>query len=161
MLQSDKLRPEREPCFIRFGARGQQRMLRLAALIPLAEVLAQASTLRLAFTQESQGLLLTIDGPEIQAFLPQIHVAAERWHTAIGSLTIAAQPLGDAYGLPIEPTIRHILIQSEPDGQSNADELARSMLRQMFERMLAREEDVRRGEAVSYTHLDVYKRQVM
>ena len=146
MLQSDKLRPEREPCFIRFGARGQQRMLRLAALIPLAEVLAQASTLRLAFTQESQGLLLTIDGPEIQAFLPQIHVAAERWHTAIGSLTIAAQPLGDAYGLPIEPTIRHILIQSEPDGQSNADELARSMLRQMFERMLAREEDVRRGE---------------
>lgn len=121
-------------------------MLYLAVIIPLAQALSEASTLRLAFTDESQGLLLTIDGPEIQAFLPGIQAAAERWKATIGPLTIAAQPLSDAYGLPLGPGIVHRLVQSESSGLSDAAELGRGMLRQMFEKMLAREEDVRRGE---------------
>lgn len=144
-LQSNKLRPEREPCFIRFGERGQQRMLRLAAILQLAQALSQASTLRLAFTEESQGLLLTMDGPEMQAFLQKIQKAAERWISAIGPLTIEAQPLSDAYTLPVSDIVQHSLIQTELNGLSDAAESARRILRQMFERLLAREEDVRSG----------------
>jgi CHAD domain-containing protein len=149
-LQRPKLRPQREPALLALGARNQARARRLAAILQLARTLSAQPAAHVALHAGADGAILYTN-----ASADALASAAQRWSKVIGPLTVA--PPADEDGAIDPAKLEAVELPSiETSGALRADEPyaegARRMLRRMFDRMLAREEEVVRGEEPEDVH---------
>jgi CHAD domain-containing protein len=152
-FQREKLRSQREVAFLRLNDRDRERAIRLAATLQLADAIAQSPAVQLAAQTDQDATILTIEGPGCSQLADKIRVRGELWREAIGKLTIVGSdadvPLTNA-----EPEAR-LSVPAARDalsGDELAGEGARRVLRRFFERMLAREEAIRKAEDPEDVH---------
>lgn len=159
-LQRDKLRPQREPAFLRLDPKDQKLALRLAAILHVAAALERRTTAELRAIQiHDDQTTLVLDRPADS--LAQTDLADELWREAFGKISVQtseeaadtlAQPLGsasedgsDALDTIVLPNISRgrlaLLGGDEPIAEG-----ARWVLRRFFDKMLAREDGVRKGD---------------
>lgn len=145
-LLREKPRPQREPALIALGDKDGDRALRLAALLRLADGLLAAGGIASAAVSGGATYVLAA-GDAAPA-----EDRADLWRRAIGELTIAS---GDASAAPTAPPEEGAEAPPIPgalSGGEGAAEGARRVLRRFFERMLAREDGVRKGEDPEDVH---------
>jgi CHAD domain-containing protein len=152
-FQREKLRSHREVAFLRLNDRDRERAIRLAAILQLSDTIAQSPAVQLTAQTDQDATIITIEGPDCQQLAEKISVRGELWREAIGKLAIigrdAESPLTHS-----EPTAR-LSVPAALDalsGDELAGEGARRVLRRFFERMLAREESIRKAEDPEDVH---------
>jgi CHAD domain-containing protein len=152
-FQRAKLRTHREAAFLRLDDRGRIRALRLAAILRLAVRIASSPATQLAARLDMDETCVTIDGVDDAELAAQSQEWGGLWRDQIGPLAVLigdATPdlvSAEAFELPSLPPAPLALSGLEPAGEG-----ARRVLRRFFERMLAREEDVRGGEDAEDLH---------
>jgi exopolyphosphatase/guanosine-5'-triphosphate,3'-diphosphate pyrophosphatase len=100
-FQRDKVRPRREPAFLRLGANDRQTVLRLAALLQLADGIGSAPTADLIAAQIDQGqTVLVIRGLENVEDIARTR--GKLWRKVFGQLGVRVGEPGDL-GEPIPP----------------------------------------------------------
>ncbi len=164
-FQRDKLRRTREPAFLRLDQADQQQALQLAAVLHLATALEGRGTDEFWFNSDKAGHTLLIGGTNAEETALLASARAERWHRAIGDLTVrpvtpadsvtAIEPLADSAPDDTPARAAAALARGTPArlmGEELLTEAARRMLRRQFERMLAREDNVRSGEDPEDVH---------
>jgi CHAD domain-containing protein len=152
-FQRPKLRTHREAAFLRLDDRSRIRALRLAAILQLAARIAESPATQLAARLDIDETCVTIDGADAPELAAQAQEWGGLWRDQIGQLAVL---IGDATpDLAPAEELELPSISAAPlalSGLEPAGEGARRVLRRFFERMLAREEDVRGGEDAEDLH---------
>jgi len=167
-FQRDKVRPRREPAFLRLDANDRQAVLRLAAILQLADGIDGSPTADLIAAQIDEGrTVLVIRGLENVEDVTRTR--GKLWRKVFGQLAIRAGEPGDP-GEPIPPfsasevdegqrILVDIRIPLAEAGQSlllSGDEPiaegARRILRRFFDQLLARERRVLKREDPEDVH---------
>jgi CHAD domain-containing protein len=157
-FQREKLRPNREPAFLRLGQKDQRTALRLAAILRIAGAIeARALDLQLA-PGADQAFTLIVGGAGAAEAIAALEEQAQLWRESIGPLAVRVAAAGElAVDLPLptngatgEEWLPAPLDQ--PIGGEPIAEAARRMLRRFFDKLLAREEAVIKGEDVEDIH---------
>ncbi|GAB4111257.1 MAG: hypothetical protein Fur005_02400 [Roseiflexaceae bacterium] len=152
-FQRSKLRTHRETAFLRLRDRERVQALRLAAILQCTNTIAQSSASQLAIRHELGEAAVQVAGPQSPNIADSLSEQAWLWRDQIGAISIlvgeaeAAQPFAPLPDLPPLALVPDQLAGDEPAGEGT-----RRMLRRFFERMLAREEDVRRAEDPEDVH---------
>lgn len=161
-LQRSKVRPQREPALIHLDPKDQRLALRLAALLRLAEAID---------TEAGGAPLVQVQGGATTVVLggeraPEIAIGADEradlWRAAIGPLDVrigtpddapapALADAGDAQPAP-ELVARAAAVAQNISGGEPVSEGARRALRRFFDKLLAREDAVRKGEDPEDVH---------
>jgi CHAD domain-containing protein len=151
-FQRDKLRAHRDATYLRLSGSDQRRAMQLAALLQLARAIEGAGAWPHSVRADAIGTGLLV-GACADGVAPQIAAQALLWLTTIGPLVItecvAVRP--PDLGEPVDLALLGQLLEPT-EGDAPAAETARRILRRFFERMLAREEDVRKGEDPEDVH---------
>jgi CHAD domain-containing protein len=158
-FQRRKLRSHREVAFISLDAKDQLHAMRLAAMLQLAGEIDQTKSTLLRVEYADHTTTITIDSIDIDA----LNTSAAFWREAIGALVVASaesSPSPRPTGTPLRvPSgcgeglgVRAALIAEDLSGDESASEGSRRILRRFFERMLAREDDVLKGEDAEDVH---------
>jgi CHAD domain-containing protein len=159
-LQRDKLRPQREPAFLRLDPKDQKIALRMAAILHVASGLESRTTAELrAIHVHDDQTTLVLDGPA--SSMERADLPDELWRETFGKISVETgeqpadaltQPLdaaseddADALAAIVLPTISHGQLALLNGGEPIA-EGARWVLRRFFDKLLAREDAVRKGE---------------
>jgi CHAD domain-containing protein len=153
-----KPRPHREAALLALREQERERALRLAALVRLALALEAVETRQVSASAEATRIVL--DGADART-RELLEERADLWRRAIGPL--AVHVAGDHDGLDADilwPAVVDTAPEAGPlrvtpgalRGDEPAAEGARRVLRRFFERMLAREDDVRKGEEPEDVH---------
>ncbi len=163
-FQRDKLRRSRELAFIRLSEADQALALQLAAILHLATSLESRGSDEFWIEPDPTAPTLIIGGDDAGQVVAEANSRAERWHRAIGALTVrqvrpddARIPLmldgrDEAATLPpLGPTV-DMTFSDTLSGSEPASEGARRMLRRMFEKLLAREDGALSGEDPEDVH---------
>lgn len=151
-LQREKLRAYREATFQRLCEADQRIAMQLVAVLQLALAIERTGAQLLSVRADAAETRLLVAAPAPGA-AQRIVAQAQAWPAAIGPLTIAesvtaARP---EVGEPIDLGLLGPLA-AEMEGETLAAETARRILRRFYERMLAREDDVRKGEDAEDVH---------
>ncbi len=157
-FQREKLRPNREPAFLRLGEKDQRTALRLAAILRVARAIEARSAGLLLVHGEEHAVTLIIGGQQAAKAIADVEEQAQLWRDSIGALTVRAAEPGE------------IVAESHPEtnGAASADgqkallgqpiggepiaEAARRTLRRFFDKLLAREDAVIKGEDIEDVH---------
>jgi CHAD domain-containing protein len=159
-LQRDKLRPQREPAFLRLDPKDQKLALRMAAILHVAAEIERRTTGELCVVHvHDDQTTLVLDGPT--GSLKQADLSDELWRDVFGKLSVETgeqpsdeptQPLdtsseegADALAAIALPTMSRGQLALLDGGEPIA-EGARWVLRRFFDKLLAREDGVRKGE---------------
>ena len=158
VFQREKLRSNREPAFLWLGEKDQRTALRLAAILRVAGVIdAYAVELLLVHGQEN-AVTLIIGGAQAKQAIAHIEAQAQLWRDSIGALTVrAAEPGEDMVeSHPATNGVARVQAQTatlvEPIGSDPIAEAARRTLRRFFDKLLAREDAVIKGEDIEDVH---------
>ena len=164
-FQRDKLRRTREPAFLHLSQAEQQLALQLAAVLHLATALEGRTADEFWINTDARAATLLVGGGEPERASALAAERAERWHRAIGELTVRRvtpddrvepiAPLAEDPPVPLPDRVRAALAAGVParlSGEEPLAEATRRLLRRQFERMLAREDDVRSGEDPEDVH---------
>jgi CHAD domain-containing protein len=160
-LQREKVRARREPCFLRLGKKEQRRALRLAAILQVATALEAPSASRLQVRADADGTTLIVAGAITPALVAAVDRGAELWREKIGLLDVRAADSEEQAGASMrlfEPSANGASAAAPLERWSRAAggepvaEVARRTLRRFFDRLLAREEDVIKGEDAEDVH---------
>lgn len=149
-----KVRPQREPAFVRLNDRNQAAVLRLGALLRLAAALADSGVAALAVDHSCAGTVLAIAGHNAEA-LAEATGRGDFWRDTIGPLEIRLEgdeppaPLPDE---PVDPAVARLTLHDGLQGDEPLAEGARRMLRRTFERFLARADAVEKDEDPEDVH---------
>ena len=156
-FQREKLRPQREPAFLRLGKTDQQRALGLAAILRLADALDSEPAGGLRIQGDGGATTLIVGGERAAEVASRADERADRWRDRIGALTIRVAALNEfdsaapaADGQEAAPALDLVLtVPVAPDHASGGEplaEAARRQLRRFFDKLLAREDVVRDGD---------------
>ena len=161
-FQRTKLHPERETAFLRLDDDDQALVLRLAGLLALADALDEHGPLDVRALRGPERLVLIIGGAAADGAIAAVQEQADRWRQALGPVAIVPGDAATATALGARLLPQDGLVTEVDPGALNLPgglrgdeplaEGARRVLRRMFERMLAREEEVRRGEDPEDVH---------
>jgi CHAD domain-containing protein len=162
-FQREKLRPNREPAFLRLGERDQHVALSLAAILRIADLLDTEQIAQLLVHTDDHDVTLIIGGERTAELTRQIEARAGQWREAIGGLEVRAAAPGEITNQP--PTTNGggnddsstiALSQTgaprQPAGGEPMAEYARRTLRRFFDKLLAREEAVIKDEDIEDVH---------
>lgn len=149
-----RVRPRRDPAFIRLSDSDQKAALRLGAILRLAAALAEQGigTLAVAHTNGSVALTLAAGNDDM---LERIHAGSDLWHEYIGPITFSFVERNMLPLLPVEPLDPAYTALKLTDGLQGGEPLAegaRRMLRRTFERLLARIDAVEKDEDPEDVH---------
>jgi CHAD domain-containing protein len=159
-LQRNKLRPQREPAFLRLEAKDQKIALRLAAILHVAAWLERHTTAELrAVHIHGDETTLVLDEPA--GSMDQADLSDELWHETFGKISLQideqrsdrlTRPLdrssedgAEALAVIVLPNVSRDRLALLDGGDSIA-EGARWVLRRFFDKLLAREDGVRKGD---------------
>ncbi len=154
-FQRAKLRTHRESSFLRLNDREQTIALRLAAILQVAAGLSEHAShgLRVQSSDALTSIACAVVAP------PFDPACVALWHEIIGPLEVL-HVLADQVvpGAPAEawPASTFPRVPEKLHGGENAAEGARRILRRFYERLLAREEDVRKEQH----HEDIHQMRV-
>jgi CHAD domain-containing protein len=151
-FQREKLRPNREPAFLRLGEKDQRTALRLAAILRVAGAIEAHSAELLLVNGEGDAVTLIVGGAHAANAIADVEAQAALWRESLGPLAIREAAPGEIAAEP--QTVTSGLATDEPPpaplGQSIGDEpiaeAARRTLRRFFDKLLAREEAVIKSE---------------
>lgn len=161
-LQRDKVRPQREPAFLALGSKNHKLARGLAALLQAAIVLDRRSARLNAVRAHGERTTLALAGP---GGAVERDLADSLWAELFGPIDVETAS-SDADDQPDavlavsgwDPTISVALPILSPgqrtllDGGELIGEGARRVLRHFFDKMLAREDGVRKGEDEEDVH---------
>lgn len=151
-FQRKKLRSHRETAFLRLSDRDRERTLRLTAILQLADAIAQTSAVRISTRTLLNETTIAIEGPGCSELTEHVSAGGELWRETIGLLSIVGVD-ADAVLLQAEAQRQTLpAVLNGLTGDELAGEGARRVLRRFFERMLAREEAIRKGEDPEDVH---------
>jgi CHAD domain-containing protein len=159
-FQREKLRPNREPAFLRLGQKDQHTALALAAILRVAHELGATSAGQLLVRPDGDsGVLLAVGGARAAEIVTAIERRAELWRETIGALAVRraeADEIGPAAGSSAPsgaPSANGAAPELRPPiGGEPIAEAARRMLRRFFDKLLAREEAVIKDEDIEDVH---------
>jgi CHAD domain-containing protein len=163
-LQRSKIRPQREPVFLRLTGKDQKLALDLAAILRLADALDVEPAESLHIQVDGDEVTLLVGGDRATEVVRHADERADLWRDRIGALTIRTTDL-DAFGsASVMEADRHdagaahdllLTIAFAPDqaiGGEPIAEAARRQLRRFFDKLLAREDAVRDDEDIEDVH---------
>ena len=157
-FQREKLRSTREPAFLWLGEKEQRTALRLAAILRVAGVIdAHAAGLLLVHGDES-AITLIIGGEQAAQVIADVETQAQLWRDTLGELTVRAAEPGEIVTTrhPTTNGVAHADAQTaalgQPIGGEPIAEAARRTLRRFFDKLLARENAVIKGEDIEDVH---------
>src|SRR5205814_803861 len=90
----EKLRPNREPAFLRLGDKDQRTALRLAAILRVAGAIETRSAGLLVLGDE-HAVTLIIGGEQAAQAIADVEEQAQLWRDSIGALTVRAAAPGE------------------------------------------------------------------
>ncbi len=157
-FQREKLRPNREPAFLRLGEKDQRTALRLAAILRVAGAIEARSARLLLVHGEEHAITLIIDGEQAAKATADAEEQAQLWRDSIGALTVRAAEPGEivAESHPATngatSTAGLIAPLGQPIGDEPIAEAARRTLRRFFDKLLAREDAVIKDEDIEDVH---------
>lgn len=149
-----RVRPRRDPAFIRLSDGDQKAALRLGAILRLAAALAEQGIRTLAVAHTNGSVALTLS-PGNDELLEQIDARSDLWRDHIGPITFAFVEHDALLPPPIEPLDPAFTALKLTDGLQGGEPLAegaRRMLRRTFERLLARIDAVVKDEDPADVH---------
>jgi inorganic triphosphatase YgiF len=149
-----RVRPQRDPAFIRLSDSDQNVALRLGAILRLAVALAEhgVANLTVAHTNGSVALTLATENDNV---LEEVAARGDLWRERIGPITFARQEHDTLPPLPIEPldpAYATLILTDGLQGGEPIAEGARRILRRTFERLLARLDAVEKDEDPEDVH---------
>lgn len=163
-LQREKQRPNRESTFVGLSGKHQQVALRLAALLRVARAITAAPADLLVHVHAG-ATTLVVGAARANRVVKAAQAAAPAWEEAIGPF--AARPAEDAelsvmHSLAgpsdaplddaLDQLLAHVRAPGADLGAEPVAEVARRTLRRFFDKLLAREEAVLRGEDSEDVH---------
>jgi CHAD domain-containing protein len=157
-FQREKLRPNREPAFLRLGEKDQRTALRLAAILRVAGAIEARSAGLLLVHGEENTVTLIIGGEQAAKAIADIEEQAQFWRDSIGALTVRAAEPGEivAESHPATNGVASADGQKaqvgQPIGGEPIAEVARRTLRRFFDKLLAREDAVIKDEDIEDVH---------
>ncbi len=149
-----RVRPRRDPAFIRLSDGDQKAALRLGAILRLAAALAEQGIRTLAVAHTNGSVALTLS-PGNDEWLEQIDARSDLWRDHIGPITFAFVEHDTLLPPPVEPLDPAFTALKLTDGLQGGEPLAegaRRMLRRTFERLLARIDAVAKDEDPADVH---------
>jgi CHAD domain-containing protein len=163
-LQRAKVRPQREPVFLRLAGKDRQLALGLAAILRLADALDVEPAGSLHIQVDRDAVTLLVGGERAAEAVRRADERADLWRDRIGALTIRVaelDELGSADALAVDgqdagsaPDLL-LAVPLAPDhaiGGEPIAEAARRQLRRFFDKLLAREDAVRDDEDIEDVH---------
>ncbi|KAB8142373.1 CHAD domain-containing protein [Chloroflexia bacterium SDU3-3] len=145
-------RPEREPAYAALGKRDRQAALQLGTIAGLAGELRRAGV-AVAADAGGRGLALLVAGAQAPQAVASAAPYARRWQQQIGPLELRLAPADLELALPAAaPALAPSPVPALPFGEQPLAEAARASLRRHFEKLLARAQDVRRGDDPEDVH---------
>jgi CHAD domain-containing protein len=157
-FQREKLRSNREPAFLRLDEKDQRTALRLAAILRVASAIdAHAAGLLLVHGEEN-AVTLIIGGEQASQAIADVEAQAQLWRDSIGALTVREAEPGEiaAARHPAANGVARADAQTaalgQPIGGEPIAEAARRTLRRFFDKLLAREDAVIKGEDIEDVH---------
>jgi CHAD domain-containing protein len=164
-FQREKLRPNREPAFLRLRDKDQHTALRLAAILRIANDLDMDWMRQVRVQADDHDVTLIVGGERAAEAVAHIEERADLWREAIGGLTVRAAAPGEigmadqpltTNGARDESALAFALPQAGGLGQRAGGEpmaeWARRTLRRFFDKLLAREEAVIKDEDAEDVH---------
>lgn len=156
LLQREKLRLAREITYLRLSDADRQVTLRLAAVLYLAISLDEQGISQ-ALTRTSRGVTtLLLPNEQIGLAMTSAAAALDRWRAVVGPISVEAVPAvppAKVVAVPPLPDLEQRFAATDTlRGTDPFAEGVRRLLRRMYEKMLAREEGVRRGEDPDDVH---------
>ncbi len=149
-----RVRPQRDPAFIRLSTSDQKVALRLGAILRLAVVLADHGVTNLTVTHANGSVTLTL-ATNNDSVLGTVAAHTDLWREHIGPITFACLEHDTLPPLPIEPLDPAYATLILTDGLQGGEPLAegaRRILRRTFERLLARLDAVEKDEDPEDVH---------
>ncbi len=163
-LQRAKVRPQREPVFLRLAGKEQRMALGLAAMLRLADALDAEPAGSLHIQVDGDETTLLVGGERTEEAVRCADERADLWRDRIGTLTIRTTDL-DAFRNEAaiaadgqDAGSAHDLLLTVPFAPDQAiggepiAEAARRQLRRFFDKLLAREDAVRDDDDVEDVH---------
>jgi CHAD domain-containing protein len=157
-FQREKLRPNREPAFLRLGEKDQRTALRLAAILRVADAIEARSAGLLLVHDEEDAVTLIIGGEQAASAIADVEEQAQLWRESIGALTVRAAEPGEIVAERHPATNGAARVDGlkaplgQPIGGEPIAEAARRTLRRFFDKLLAREDAVIKGEDIEDIH---------
>jgi CHAD domain-containing protein len=163
-LQRTKVRPHREPVFLRLNSKDQKLVLDLAAILRLADALDVEPAHSVHIQIDHDAITLFVGGEGATEVVRHADERADLWRDRIGALTIritdldtfgsAAAIAADGQDAGFAPNLL-LTVPFAPDqaiGGEPIAEAARRQLRRFFDKLLAREDAVRDDEDIEDVH---------
>ena len=163
-LQREKLRPGREPAFLALEKHDRPLALGLAAVLRVAAAIADAPVSQGLVRADAGGATLVVGGTGAAEWVAAAEASAGPWREAIGALDLretapgeftAAATNGAANGVDLPETRAADpppVGLGLPVGGEPVAEAARRQLRRFFDKLLAREDAVAKGEDAEDVH---------
>jgi CHAD domain-containing protein len=164
-FQRDKVRPNREPAFLRLGEKDQRIALGLAALLRVAGEIDVDPVGHLLMHIDGDSTTLVVGGAHAAASVAGVEQRAALWRESIGPLVARVAELDEAGMADISPLENGVDRDAapgaaltlpgalgQPIGGEPIAEAARRMLRRFFDKLLAREDAVIKDEDSEDVH---------
>jgi len=163
-LQRAKVRPQREPVFLRLTGKEQQLALDLTAILRLADALDAEPAESLHIHVDGDEVTLLVAGERAAEVVRRVDERADLWRDRIGPLTIRTTDLDTFADAAAIAADRHdggsapdllLIVPHAPNhalGSEPIAEAARRQLRRFFDKLLAREYAVPDDEDVQDVH---------
>ena len=157
-FQREKLRSNREPAFLWLSEKDQRIALRLAAILRVAGAIDAHSAGLLLVHGAEHAVTLIIGGEQADKAIADVEQQAQLWRDSIGALTVRAAEPGEV--VAARPAATNGVASADAQaaalghaiGGEPIAEAARRMLRRFFDKMLAREDAVLKGEDIEDVH---------
>ncbi|MGQ9827928.1 MAG: CHAD domain-containing protein, partial [Roseiflexus sp.] len=153
-MTRSKVRPKRDPAFIRLSESDRKVALHLGAILRLAVALADHGITNLTVTH-ANGLVALALATENDNTPEAVAAYSDLWREHIGPITFARLEHDTLPPLPIEPLDPAYATLIQTDGLKGGEPLAegaRRVLRRTFERLLARLDAVEKDEDPEDVH---------
>lgn len=175
-FQREKVKPKREPVFLRLDKKERRAAFRLAAILRVAAGLGGDAGVYVRAGDESDGAVVVVGGVGAAERAAGAEERAALWREKIGSLTLRVAEAGEqphasvngasdgAARLGLHPLGASIssegssglglpaLVVGQPVGGEPVAESARRVLRRFFDKLLAREDAVLKAEDAEDVH---------
>jgi CHAD domain-containing protein len=149
-FQREKLRPNREPAFLRLGEKDRRNALRLAAILRVAAAIEAHSAGVLLTHGDDDAITLIVGGERANEAVSAVEQQAGLWRETIGPLAVRAAEPAEIVASPTANGFTSsdgvAAPEKLPIGGEPIGEASRRMLRRFFDKLLAREEAVIKGE---------------
>jgi CHAD domain-containing protein len=157
-FQREKLRSNREPAFLRLGEKDQRTALRLAAILRVASAIDARLAGLLLVHGEENAVTLIIGGEQAPQAIADIEQQAQLWRDSLGALTVREAEPGEIVAARhpatngVASADGQTAAPGQPIGGEPIAEAARRTLRRFFDKLLAREDAVIKGEDIEDVH---------